>query len=228
MTSEADSVPAPPPAAERVFGARLDYAVRFARLLATDGLRRGLLGPRELPRIWERHLLNCAALADLIPYGVRVVDVGSGAGLPGLALACRRADLRVDLVESLRRRVDFLTEAVDTLGLHAAAHVVPGRAEDAAVVRQVGGAGWVTARAVAPLDRLARWCLPLLAPGGSLLAMKGARAEAELAASRQALRRAGAESADIHRCGVGVLDDVVTVVVIRRRTNRPSGRKGVP
>src|SRR5206468_2812374 len=133
---------------------------------------------------------NCAVLTELLPSGARVVDVGAGAGLPGLVLAVRRPDLSIDLVESLHRRVDFLTEAVAVLGL-GAVRIVHGRAEDRATLDAVGDARWVTARAVAPLDRLARWCLPLLRPGGTLLAIKGGTADQELLAHRTAVLHAG-------------------------------------
>jgi 16S rRNA (guanine527-N7)-methyltransferase len=140
------------------------------------------------------------------------VDVGSGAGLPGLAMACRRGDLRIDLVESLARRVAFLREAVAGLGLDESVRVVHGRAEDPTVRKAVGGAAWVTARAVAPLERLVRWCVPLLRPGGTLLAIKGQRADMEVDRVR------GRKWVDVStvRCGVGTLDTPVTVVVVRR------------
>ena len=215
MTIEA-GLPAPPAAAEQVFGAGLDLAVRYGELLASAGVVRGLIGPREVPRLWDRHLLNCAVVTELVPSGARVVDVGTGAGLPGLAMACRRPDLRVDLVESLARRVAFLTEAVDELGLAEQVRVVHGRAEDAAVRSAVGEADWVTARAVAPLDRLVRWCLPLLRTGGKLLAMKGAQADAEVAA----LPRRRDMAVRIERCGRDVLDTPVTVVAVQRDPTR--------
>jgi 16S rRNA (guanine527-N7)-methyltransferase len=215
VTIEA-GLPAPPAAAEQVFGASLDLAVRYGELLASAGVVRGLIGPREVPRLWDRHLVNCAVVTELVPSGARVVDVGSGAGLPGVAMACRRADLRVDLVESLARRVAFLTEAVDELGLADRVRIVHGRAEDAAVRSAVGEAEWVTARAVAPLDRLVRWCLPLLRSGGTLLAMKGMQAEAEVAA----LPRRRGMAVRIERCGRDVLDTPVTVVAVQRDRTR--------
>jgi 16S rRNA (guanine527-N7)-methyltransferase len=199
-----------------VFGDRLPLASALAALLGSTGLERGLIGPHELPRLWERHLLNCAVLTDVLPVGTRVVDVGSGAGLPGLALACRRADLRLDLVESLQRRVSFLVEAVDAMGLTEQVRIVPGRAEDAATVRQVGHADWVTARAVGPLDRLARWCLPLLRPGGVLLAMKGVTAGQELATHRVAIRRSGGIRPRVVLCGAETVKPPVRVVWIER------------
>ena len=118
----------PPPAARAIFGERLPLAIEYAALLATDGVVRGLIGPHEADRLWDRHLLNCAVLTDLLPEGARVVDVGSGAGLPGIVLACRRPDLRIDLVESLARRVAFLEHAVGALDLTSRVRVVHGRA----------------------------------------------------------------------------------------------------
>lgn len=208
--------PAPPDAARRVFGDRLELAARFAAWLAGEGVLRGLIGPREVPRLWERHLLNCAVVGELVPSDARVVDVGSGAGLPGLALACRRADLRLDLVESLARRVAFLHDVVTDLGLDGQVRIVHGRAEDAMVRDVVGRAEWATARAVAPLDRLVRWCLPLLQPGGTLLAMKGEQAASEVEAHAAAIRRAGGVGVSITECGRDALEVPVRVVVIRR------------
>ncbi len=205
------------PDAPTVFGDRLPIAERYAELLVTDGVSHGLLGPREAERIWSRHLLNCAVVADLLPDSARVVDVGSGAGLPGLALACRRADLSIDLVESMVRRTDFLRDCVEKLELGGRVRVVRGRAEDGDVVALVGGADWVTARAVAPLDRLVRWCLPLLRSGGRLLALKGERAEDEVGEHAAEIRRLGGVDIDVIRCGVDVIDEPATVVVVRRR-----------
>jgi 16S rRNA (guanine527-N7)-methyltransferase len=200
-----------------VFGPRLGLAQRYADLLAGDGIDHGLLGPKERDRLWDRHLLNCAVVTDLVPDGARVVDVGSGAGLPGLAFAIRRGDLEVELVESLQRRTAFLARCVESLNLGRQVRVKRGRAEDAAVVNEVGNSEWVTARAVAPLDRLVKWCLPLLRPGGTLLAIKGARAEDELAEHKSAIRRLGGTAPQIVRCGADVLDEPAVVVTVQKR-----------
>jgi 16S rRNA (guanine527-N7)-methyltransferase len=216
-----------PLVARSVFGERLPLVERYAEMLATDGVERGLIGPREVPRLWDRHLLNCAVLTEILPVGSRIVDVGSGAGLPGLVLACRRTDLRVDLLESLARRVAFLREAVAALELGAQVEVVHGRAEDGEVRASVGGAPWVTARAVAPLDRLVRWCVPLLKPGGSLLAVKGAQAEAEMQAHKATIRRLGGDRVSITTCGVGVVEPPVKVVVVRREMTRAPSARGI-
>jgi 16S rRNA (guanine527-N7)-methyltransferase len=223
-------MPAPPASdsnAAKVFGLRLQLAERYAQLLATAGVERGLIGPREVDRLWERHLLNCAVVTDLVPPSARVVDVGSGAGLPGLAMAIRRPDLSVDLVESLGRRTSFLDQAVDLLGVADQVRVVRGRAEDAQVRSAVGEAGWVTARAVAPLDRLMRWCLPLLAPGGSLLAVKGERAAAELKEFGALVARLGGAEAEVVTCGSDLLGSPVRVVVIRKQHRSGQSRRGI-
>jgi 16S rRNA (guanine527-N7)-methyltransferase len=220
------SGPAPPPVppvAAALFADRLPQAEAYAALLAAEGPVRGLLGPREVPRIWERHLLNCAVLTELIPVGARVVDVGSGAGLPGLVLAIRRPDLRVDLVEPMLRRTRFLEDAVRRLELTGSVRVVRGRADEAGVVSTVGPANWVVARAVAPLDRLVKWCLPLLAMSGRLLALKGATAQEEVAAHRDSLRRLGIGELTVRRLGDGMAADP-TWVVSAARAARHSGR----
>jgi 16S rRNA (guanine527-N7)-methyltransferase len=204
-------------------------AIRYAELLATDGVVRGLIGPRESDRLWDRHLLNCAVLADLIGPAASVIDVGSGAGLPGIVLAVARPDLTVALVEPLARRAAFLSEVVEQLGLEQTT-VVRARAEE--LVRRphrgavrpsgpltadgVAPADVVTARAVAVLDRLAAWCLPLAAVGGTVLAMKGESAAEEVASHRTAITRAGGGEPVIRLCGVDVLETPTTVVEISR------------
>ncbi|MEV6109224.1 16S rRNA (guanine(527)-N(7))-methyltransferase RsmG [Streptomyces sp. NPDC051940] len=208
MTESAE-LPAPPEAAEKVFGDRLPDAVRYAELLADAGVRRGLIGPREVPRLWERHLLNCAVLAEVVPQGVTVCDVGSGAGLPGIPLALVRRDLRITLLEPLLRRTNFLTEVVELLGLDHVT-VVRGRAEE--VLGTLQPVHVVTARAVAPLDRLAGWGVPLLRPYGEMLALKGDTAEEELLAAKTALSKLGVEETSVLRVGEGVVDPQSTVV----------------
>jgi 16S rRNA (guanine527-N7)-methyltransferase len=201
-----------------LFGERLGLAVRYAELLATDGVVRGLIGPREAPRIWDRHLLNCAAMAELIEPGAAVVDVGSGAGLPGLVLAIARPDLSVVLVEPMARRTAFLTEVVSALGLDKSVPVIRARAEEVTGRLPGGPADVVTARAVAPLDRLAGWCLPLAKVGGRLLAIKGASAAEEAATHAAAVRRLGGGSPAVRVCGADLLDPATTVVeVVRER-----------
>ena len=220
MTGAPDTlheVPSRPPAgAGSVFGARLPMARNYAARLAGAGVARGLLGPREADRIWDRHLLNCAVLTDLLPPDARVVDVGSGAGLPGLPMAIRRPDLRVTLVEPMLRRCAFLTETVEKLQLTGQVDVLRGRADDASIRAALDGSDWVAARAVAPLDRLVEWCLPLLAPGGTLLALKGIRAAAEVAEHRAALHRLGATEVQVRQVGIDAPAEPTWVVTVRR------------
>jgi 16S rRNA (guanine527-N7)-methyltransferase len=163
-------------AVDSVFADREPVAARYAALLATEGITRGMIGPREADRIWERHLLNSAAAHVLIPPGSLVVDLGSGAGLPGIPLAIARPDLTVVLLEPMLRRVAFLTECVETLALPGLS-VRRGRAQDGLERR----ADVVVARAVAPLEQLVKLSAPLVTPGGTLLALKGRAAAAELA-----------------------------------------------
>jgi 16S rRNA (guanine527-N7)-methyltransferase len=202
-----------------VFGDRLPLAKRYAEHLVTSGIERGLLGPREADRVWERHILNCAVVADLVPDGARVVDVGSGAGLPGIPLALALPSARVVLVEPLARRVEWLREVISDLGV--AVEVERGRAEEDDVRRRWEGADVVTARAVAPLARLAGWCLPLLRPGGRMLAIKGAAAADEVRRDSAAVRRLGGGAPRIERCGSGIIDPPSTVVVVEREAGAP-------
>ncbi|HEX3591998.1 MAG TPA: 16S rRNA (guanine(527)-N(7))-methyltransferase RsmG [Pseudonocardiaceae bacterium] len=202
------------PASSPLFGDRLPLAERFVELLTEHGVARGLIGPREVDRLWDRHVLNSAVVADLVPKAASVVDVGSGAGLPGVPLAIARPDLRVTLLEPMARRIAWLTEVVDELGIDV--RVVRGRAEEPDVRRTVGGADVVTARAVAPLAKLAGWCLPLVAPGGMLLALKGVSASEELARDADLVRRAGGVEASVVTCGADVLPVPTAVVLIHR------------
>lgn len=215
---------ATPTAVATVFGDRAAAAQRFVGMLAGAGVERGVIGPRERERLWDRHVLNSAVLGELIGAGRRVLDVGSGAGLPGIPLALARPDLTIALLEPMARRVSWLQEMVDELGLSVV--VYRGRAEERAV-----SADWdvVTARAVAPLGRLARWCLPLVRPEGQLLAVKGSSAEAEAARDRDEIRRAGGDDIDVVQCGMSVVQTPTTVVVVSRRrgdtVRKPRRRK---
>ena len=196
--SEASDVsretPSVPDAGRRAFSSdRLPLAVAYVELLASAGVERGLIGPREAPRLWERHVLNCLALSSAIPQGATVADLGSGAGLPGLVLAIGRPDLDVTLVEPLLRRATFLEEALDALTLDRV-QVIRCRAEELHGSRRFDV---VTARALAPLDRLLGWSMPLVAAPGCLLAMKGASAAAEVAAAERSLRVLGCAAPEI-------------------------------
>jgi 16S rRNA (guanine527-N7)-methyltransferase len=202
------ALPPPPVEATEVFGSALDTARRFAELLATDGVTRGLIGPRETSRLWDRHLLNCALVVDLVPEQGELVDIGSGAGLPGVVLAMLRPNVRVTLLEPMLRRSVFLDECVARLGLTNVT-VVRGRAEDmVGVIR----ADIATARAVAPLDRLVGWAAGVLKPGGQILAIKGESAAEELAAARPVLSRLGVQSAEVLRVDHGRVVSATTVV----------------
>lgn len=205
----AAELPVPPEQAQAVFGERFADAVRYAELLADAGVRRGLIGPREVPRLWERHLLNCAVLSEVIPQDMTVCDVGSGAGLPGIPLALARPDLHITLLEPLLRRTTFLDEVVRLLSLSNVT-VVRGRAEE--MVGKLPPVDVVTARAVAPLERLAGWGLPLLRPHGEMAVLKGDTAEEELKAARAALGRLGAVETSVVQVGDGVVDPLSTVV----------------
>lgn len=194
----------------------------FADLLADAGVTRGLIGPREVPRLWQRHLLNCAVVADpaagLVPSGALIGDVGSGAGLPGLVWAIARPDTRVVLIEPLLRRSTFLSEAVADLGLADRVTVWRGRAEDAGGSAEIGSLDVVTARAVAPLERLLGWTVPLLAEGGRLVALKGSSARQELADGHAAAVAAGLTDLEVREVGIGVVDPATTVIIGVRRT----------
>lgn len=204
-----DELTVPPPIAREVFtGEAWDRAEAFAQLLAGPGVVRGLLGPREVPRIWDRHLLNCAVVAEAVPEDVRLVDIGSGAGLPGLVLAIVRPDITVTLLEPLLRRTVFLEECVETLKLDNV-EVLRGRAEELAGKREFDVA---SARAVAPLDRLLTWAMPLLREGGELIAMKGSRAAEELAEAEAQLRACGAQTAELISVGHGKVEPPATLV----------------
>lgn len=194
--------------ARRVFSDALPLAIEFADLIAREATVRGLIGPREVPRLWERHLVNCALVTDLVAPAATVCDIGSGAGLPGLVMAIRRPDLRVTLVEPLLRRISFLTEAVDRLGLEGV-EVIRARAEALHGERTFDV---VTSRAVAPMDRLTRWSLPLVRSGGAFLAMKGSAVQAELDSAAPAIRAGHGILDGVVELGAELLDPPVRVV----------------
>lgn len=208
--------------AERLFGDRLDLARRFTDMLADQGPERGLIGPREVDRLWERHVINCALMADAVPEGTRTLaDVGSGAGLPGIVLAIARGDLQVTLIETMQRRTAWLEEVDAELGLGI--EVVRARAEELHGRRSFET---VTARAVAALDKLARWTLPLVEEGGQLLAMKGSSAADEVDRAERTLSRLGGIDPIIVRYGMDEVEVPTTVVQVRRRALE--SRKGDP
>jgi 16S rRNA (guanine527-N7)-methyltransferase len=229
----ADQLDLPLPTAEAIaeFGDSLAKAQRYVELLATDAVTRGLIGPRETARLWDRHLLNCALMAELVPDQGELVDIGSGAGLPGVVLAMLRPRLHVVLLEPLLRRSVFLQECVSALDLPNAT-VVRARAEEKAASRI--SADVATARAVAPLDRLVGWAAGLLRPGGQLLAIKGQSAAAELEAAGPVLSALGVRSAEVLEAGHGRVVSATTIVRVvmgghgrEERAGAQRSRRGV-
>lgn len=193
-----------------MFGESIGLSRRYADLLATTGISHGLIGPREAPRLWERHLINCVLLESLLDEGSTVVDIGSGAGLPGIVLAIARPDLQVHLVEPLLRRTTWLESTITELGLDNVT-VHRGRAEEMSLLAPV-----VTARAVASLDKLVAWSFPLLTAGGRLLALKGEAAEEELEQAQELLGRHGVEHSRVHLLTADRVDEPARVVEIVR------------
>lgn len=224
--AESESIRVPENAGT-VFGDRLELAEQFAEMLREQGVRRGLIGPREIGRLWERHLLNSAVLAELLPPNCNVVDVGSGAGFPGIPLAIARPDVELTLLEPMARRVTWLQEVITELDL--AVEVVRGRAEEGPVRDRLAGHDIVTARAVAPMERLSKWCMPLLRQGGRMLALKGSSAAEELERDASAIAAAGGGRGEVISCGDGVLEVPTTVVVVERtapvKVRTASGRR---
>ncbi len=198
-------------AAERIFGDRRDLAKRYVEHLATSGIERGLIGPREVPRLWSRHVLNCAVVAELIADGAKVADVGSGAGLPGLCLAIARPDLYVTLIEPLERRVTWLEEVVMDLGLGNVG-ILRARAE--AAIGKVE-CTVVTARAVSALDSLAQLTIPLLGGKGVLLAIKGRSAGEEVTKAAKTIKKLGGVQTEVVLAGADILEEPTTVVRIK-------------
>ena len=231
MTADQLDLPLPPAEAIAEFGDSLAKAQHYVELLATDGVTRGLIGPRETARLWDRHLLNCALVAELVPDQGELVDIGSGAGLPGVVLAMLRPRLHVVLLEPLLRRSVFLEECVSALDLPNAT-VVRARAEEKAASRI--SADVATARAVAPLDRLVGWAAGLLRPGGELLAIKGQSAAAELEAAGPVLSGLGVRSAEVLQAGHGRVVSATTIVRVvmgghgrEERAGAQRSRRGV-
>ncbi len=203
-----------------MFSRALPLAEQFADLLTREATVRGLIGPREVPRLWERHLLNCAVITDLMPEDSTVCDIGSGAGLPGIVLAIRRPDLHVTLVEPLLRRTTFLDLVVSTMGL-SNVRVHRGRAEELhQEPNWAGGFDVVTSRAVAPMDRLARWSLPLVRSGGLFLAMKGSSVPEELRSAAPVIRKLGGVDPRVETVGAEWVTPPVTVVRIQKTVDK--------
>lgn len=212
------------PAASAIFGPRLGLARRYAEALAGPGVERGLVGPREVGRLWDRHLLNCAVIGELLERGDRVVDIGSGAGLPGVPLAIARPDLQVVLLDPLLRRTEFLREMVTDLGV--AVEIVRGRAEESWVQDQLGGSDAAVSRAVAALDKLTKWSMPLIRPNGRMLAIKGERAHDEVREHRRVMIASGAVDVRVVTCGANYLRPPATVGSRDVESRSPEGRHG--
>ncbi|MGO1849940.1 16S rRNA (guanine(527)-N(7))-methyltransferase RsmG [Microbacterium sp.] len=203
-----DVVEQEPAVAGELFGDRLDLARQFVRALVEHGEERGLVGPQEVPRIWTRHVLNCAIAAPLFPTGGRVGDVGSGAGLPGVVLAIARPDVTWELIEPMERRVSWLDEQVSALGLENVT-VHRARADEVAVEGMLDA---VTARAVSAMRTLIPWTAPLVRDGGELILLKGRSVDAEIDAAQKVLRKHRVTDVRVEVLGEGVLDETTRVV----------------
>lgn len=203
----AEVVETEPHAASALFAGRLPLARSFAAALAAEGEERGLIGPLELPRLWTRHILNCALVAPLLRPGT-VGDVGSGAGLPGLVLAIARPDVDFVLIEPMERRVAWLNEQTDALGLTNVS-VLRERAEDA---RLSSPLDQVTARAVSAFRKLIPLVAPLVRPGGELVLMKGRNAVAEVEAAAKEIRKYRLRDVEVMTLGDGVLIEETRVI----------------
>lgn len=200
-----------PPLAREVFGQRAGLAAAYHESLATTAAQRGFIGSKEVDRLWERHILNCAVIGEAFEEGARVADIGSGAGLPGIPLAIARPDLKVTLIEPLLKRSTYLGEVVDELGLDNV-RVVRGRAEE----QQGGAFDAVTSRAVAPLGKLAGWSLPLVHRGGAMVAMKGASVAEELERDAAQIAAAGGADAKIFTVGAALEQPTTLIRIVRR------------
>ncbi|MCR3747065.1 16S rRNA (guanine(527)-N(7))-methyltransferase RsmG [Lentzea californiensis] len=208
-----------PDSAKLVFGEHVERAAEFVRLLEEHGVERGLIGPREVEKIWDRHVLNSAVIEELFLPNERVVDVGSGAGLPGVPLAIVRPDLRITLLEPMARRIAWLEEVKERLQLDNVT-ILRGRAEEGPVRKQLLNCDAATARAVAPLEKLTKWCLPLLRGGGRMIALKGERAQEELERDGEAVLKAGGANAHVVVVGADVLEVPTTVLIVERQMRR--------
>ena len=199
----------PTKAQEQALGLAFPQLAQYAQILGQEAVLQGLLGPREIDRIWDRHILNCAALNELIPQAKSIIDIGSGAGLPGIVLAIMNPSTHVILVEPMQRRTDFLNDVKKQLNLENV-EIIRGRAENQKIQAQV-----VTSRAVAPLNKLLAWSLPLVEKGGKVLAIKGEKAQSELEEAQKELNLLKNTTASIKTCGLA-LDLSVTVVEISK------------
>ena len=192
--------------AAAVFGDRIDLARSYAAALVRDSDLLGLLGPREMPRLWSRHILNSAVVAELVPPGKTVCDIGSGAGLPGIPMAIVLPDTLFTLIEPMERRSDWLISVIDELGLKNV-EVIRARAEEVGEVFDIA-----TARAVSALPKLLRMCIPLVRHGGEILALKGSKAADEIEEAQRIQKKLGVESFKIEFAGARLLSEPTLVV----------------
>ena len=208
---------AEPESAKAIFGLKIDEARAFSQKLANDSDDLGLLGPRELDKLWSRHVLNSAVVAEMVKPGDHVADVGSGAGLPGIPMAIGLPEAHFVLIEPMERRSNWMLEVIQELGL-TNCEVRRARAEEVLDLKF----DIVTARAVAALDKLLRLTVPLLKPGGSLIALKGSKAAAEIEAAKKLQKKLGIASFEIQICGEKFLAEPTSVV---KTTLDSSGEK---
>lgn len=200
-----------PKEAKEVYGEYISQARQYFDLLVRDGDLLGLIGPRELPKLWSRHILNSAVVADLVEDGQLVADVGSGAGFPGIPMAILRPKVKFVLIEPMERRANWLADVVvPTLGLENV-QVLRGRAEEAPLRNY----DVTTARAVSALPKLLRMLVPLTAPGGQVLAMKGSKAQDEIDESKSLAKKMKLDTFEIVTVGENLLVDPTTVVRVR-------------
>ena len=181
-------------------------------MLVAEGELRGLIGPRELPRLWTRHLLNSSPVAPFVDAGVRFADIGSGAGFPGVVVAIMRPDLDVHLIEPMERRTTWLEDVARELSLSNVS-VVRARAEE---LHGTASYDAVSARAVAALKKLVPWAAPLIAPGGRLVALKGERAALEVTEAEKVLRKHKLTDTSVHEVLVPGTDEPTRVVTAQR------------
>lgn len=208
MSTEFEPTPA---IASEIFGDRLDLAQAYHDSLATTAAQRGFIGPKEVSRLWSRHILNCAVISEAFEEGLNIADIGSGAGLPGVPLAIARPDLNITLIEPLLKRSTYLSEIKEEFSLDNVT-VIRGRAEE----QPKGGFDVVTSRAVAPLGKLAGWSLPLVKKGGAMVAMKGSSVSEELERDAEQISRAGGGEGEIFTVGGSALGEPTTLIKIAR------------